>query len=759
MCSADKMSRVIIVPLLLAATILAGCSRTPQEKETLFLARGKKYVQARDYPRALLEFSNAASAMPKDAEPFYQMGLVYADMGSVREAVRAFGVAVNLNPKHTEARLRRAELMARFGNQEVLREGQKDIQALLAAQPESAAALNALALAEVRLGDMTNAEQHLQQALDKLPQSLQSSVLLARLKLAQRDPAGAEDVLKKAVQQAPKSADAVLALGHFYLSTGKRAEAEAQFRNALNIDPKNASALIGRAAIELASGKRDQAERTYKQISELPDKRYKHVHAAYLLESGQQDAAIKEFERLAREDSRDRDARARLVSAYLVAGKFADAEKALSSTLKRNPKDVSALLQRSVILLRARRLEDARKDLADVLRTQPDSAEAHYILAQVYGARKEAQLRRQELGEAIRLRPGFLAARIELSQALLAAEAAKTALEIMDAAPENQHGTPSAIIQRNWVLYQLRDQAGFSKGVAQALAAGKTPDALIQDGFLKLWKREYVAARSSLEDVLKQRPDDLNTLSALMESYSAQKQVPAGLKRLREHAAQMPKSVSVQNYLGEVLLANGSRPEAREAFGRARAADPGSGAADIGLAKVNAAEGKFDEARKTLYSALSKDGNQSQTRLLLALIETKLGNQPAAIEQYRKVLETEPQSPLALNNLAYLLAGDNSRLDEALKYAQQVQELQPNNPGIEDTIGWIMYRKGLYGSAVQHLKGAVSRNGNAALYKYHLAMAYAKSGNRKLGQETLEAAFKLNPNLPEAAQAKQVLSQ
>jgi hypothetical protein len=37
-------------------------------------------------------------------------------------------------------------------------------------------------------------------------------------------------------------------------------------------------------------------------------------------------------------------------------------------------------------------------------------------------------------------------------------------------------------------------------------------------------------------------------------------------------------------------------------------------------------------------------------------------------------------------------------------------------------------------------------------------MAYAKSGNRQLGQQTLEAALKLDPTLPEAGQAKQILS-
>ena len=50
----------------------------------------------------------------------------------------------------------------------------------------------------------------------------------------------------------------------------------------------------------------------------------------------------------------------------------------------------------------------------------------------------------------------------------------------------------------------------------------------------------------------------------------------------------------------------------------------------------------------------------------------------------------------------------NSRPDEALKYAEQAHELQPQNPNFSDTLGWILYRKGLYSAAVKHLESAAS---------------------------------------------------
>ena len=45
------------------------------------------------------------------------------------------------------------------------------------------------------------------------------------------------------------------------------------------------------------------------------------------------------------------------------------------------------------------------------------------------------------------------------------------------------------------------------------------------------------------------------------------------------------------------------------------------------------------------------------------------------------------------------------------------------------------------------------------VWKYHLAMAYAKAGNAARGRATLEAALKLNPNVPEAKIAQEIVGQ
>ena len=58
--------------------------------------------------------------------------------------------------------------------------------------------------------------------------------------------------------------------------------------------------------------------------------------------------------------------------------------------------------------------------------------------------------------------------------------------------------------------------------------------------------------------------------------------------------------------------------------------------------------------------------------------------------------------------------------------------------------------------AWQELERAAA-NGEDPVRKYHLAMAYVKAGDIKRGRATLQAALKVNPNLPEAKMAQEIL--
>jgi putative PEP-CTERM system TPR-repeat lipoprotein len=736
---------------------LCGCFLSPQQKEARFLALGKAQYAKKDYSRAILEFKNAIHVAPTDAEAYYQLGLTYSAANDVSSARACFNKATELNPKHVEAQLKLAALLLKSPGKDTAEDAESRVKTALGSAPATAEGLNMLAFSELRLGKEEDAIVHLRQALNSFPADLDSSVLLMRIKLNKGDTKGAEEILQQCVAKAPRSPEAALALGRFYLVTRRSDLAEQQLRRALQINPNYGTALKDLGMLQIQRGMNQQAEETFRQLAALPDKTYKPLHALFLWEFNQRDAAMRELERLAAADPSDRDARTRLVTAYFLTGRSAEAEKVLSRALEKNRKDVDALLQRATVFIRDKKYQEAQNDLNQVLRLEPDMARAHATLAALYEARGATLSERQELSAALQLDRGLLAVRLNLARVLIASKAPDAALDTLDRAFDFQKRTLPFIVQRNWALLALGRKEELRKGVDLGLTASRIPDLLVQDAILKAAGKNYTGAKSSLDEALKQDPENLPALQELLRLYASQKKTSEAIQSIRVYAAQRPHSAVLPAILGNLLAADGKNAEARSAYMQAKAADPSSLNAVLGLATLDFSEGKFDSARQALTGLETLDPKNPQVWIYRGLLETDQKNYPQAIEAYRKVVDLDPKNVLALNNLAYLLATRVNHTDEALKYVQQAKEIAPGMPDIDDTMGWVLYNKGVYQSALGYLESALKKHDDPAV-RYHLALTYAKVGDKR-GRQMLKEELKAAPQLPEAEIAQQVLSE
>jgi tetratricopeptide (TPR) repeat protein len=269
-----------------------------------------------------------------------------------------------------------------------------------------------------------------------------------------------------------------------------------------------------------------------------------------------------------------------------------------------------------------------------------------------------------------------------------------------------------------------------------------------------LAQKDYAGAAAAAERALDQSPENVQALSVLVFSYFAQNQMATGVRKARERGGRQPKSALMQQFLGQVLLSNGDRSGARKAFNAARTAKPGLLPSELALAEIDTEEGRWDDARKTLSALVSSHPASVPAHLLFANLEMTVGKKAEAIQEYRKAVALDENNAQALNGLAYILA-ETRQPDEAMKYAQKAKELAPNNPAVDDTLGWAYFQKGLYTLAVSHLEGATAKEGSA-VQRYHLAMAYLKAGDPQRGRQALDAALKMDPNLPEAQAARQI---
>jgi putative PEP-CTERM system TPR-repeat lipoprotein len=743
---------MVSVAICLLAAGFIGCSRSPKEKSAKFIDAGKRLLQKGDPARAVLQFRNAVQATPRNAEAYYQLGVAYLALGNAAKAVVNFRNAVEINPKHPAAQLRLAQLMASVDDRQAWQDAERRLQTLLEDAPENADALQALGLTEMKLGNTEDAIPHLERALALAPQDLTSTVVLAQARMEKKDYKGVEQVLQKASADSPKSADAATLLGRFYLAMSEPLKAEQQFRRAVILDPKSGAALLNIAMLQMQTGHRQEAEQIFKRLSGFPEKTFQPMYGLFLYQEGRSDDAIREFERLAKVDAEDRLARSRLIAAYQNNNRVADARNLLNRALAANPKDLDALLERGELSLDSGNLSEAEIDLNHVLHLKPDSTEAHYAAARLYKARGNRLMHRQELSEVLRLNPFLLTVRVELAKVLIADNAAKTAVAVLDESPESQRNSVPIIEQRNWALLGTGNAEEARKGVDRGLAISRSLEFLLQDAALKISQQRYPNARQSLQEAMKLAPQDIRSLRLLVSSYSAQKTPGAAIKEVQAHASNNPKLPEVQYFLGNLLLEAGDKASATQAFTTARALNPQYTPAELELARINLREANWTDARHQLTDILTVSGENPQARLWLGMMEESVGNHDAAILAFRKVTEIQPNNAIAWNNLAYLLA-EHQKPDEALQCAQKAQELAPSNPDIQDTLGWALYHKGMYDNAITQLQDAVSKGGGVR-QQYHLAMACLKAGKADRGRAILEQALRKDPKPAEAKLAQ-----
>jgi tetratricopeptide (TPR) repeat protein len=145
------------------------------------------------------------------------------------------------------------------------------------------------------------------------------------------------------------------------------------------------------------------------------------------------------------------------------------------------------------------------------------------------------------------------------------------------------------------------------------------------------------------------------------------------------------------------------------------------------------------------------------TRSLLAQTLLNTNQQAEAIEEYRKLLEYNPDNVSALNNLAWLYQEENN--PEGIKYAKRAYELVPNRPEVIDTLGWLLVQNGETNRGLVLLQEAATKAPHIPDIRYHMAAALEKAGRRDEARKELDRLLKSNKAFPERDKAAALRAQ
>ncbi|MDP6979920.1 MAG: tetratricopeptide repeat protein, partial [Myxococcota bacterium] len=172
--------------------------------------------------------------------------------------------------------------------------------------------------------------------------------------------------------------------------------------------------------------------------------------------------------------------------------------------------------------------------------------------------------------------------------------------------------------------------------------------------------------------------------------------------------------------------------------------DPNDIEAHQQLARFYSLTGRTDETIATYERAVEVQPNSPVLHHFLALLYEAQGEVDKAAQSYEDAIKYDDNHAFAKNNLAYLLADTGKDLDRALDLAQDAKALLPNDANAADTLGWVLYKRGVNGAAVGYLKEA-AENADAddpglGVMRHHLALAYEADGSPDKAAAVLRTA-------------------
>jgi tetratricopeptide (TPR) repeat protein len=209
-----------------------------------------------------------------------------------------------------------------------------------------------------------------------------------------------------------------------------------------------------------------------------------------------------------------------------------------------------------------------------------------------------------------------------------------------------------------------------------------------------------------------------------------------------------PEYLAANSRIGQILVADGQLDRNRTWFNEQREANPQLNDPLYGLeADILAQAGASKNAMQLLNEALAETPDSTSLRYARAMLSEQQDDLASMEQDLRTILATDPDNTAALNALGYTLANRTTRYTEALDLISRALELQPDEPAILDSMGWLMYRTGRYDEAVEYLARAYANFPDAEVAA-HLGEALWVKGNSDAAMTVWHDALLRDPEHP-----------
>jgi tetratricopeptide (TPR) repeat protein len=569
----------------------------------------------------------------------------------------------------------------------------------------------------------SEAEPYYRQVIEKDKSSYAAYMSLYRLLMIQGRNADGEQLLKLAVQNNPKSAEYLERLAYHYGATGRR-------EDMLNVLRQIESHANDWAAV-------------YQVVGD------------FYLRTGDAESALREFrEGIVKEPKRKAAYQHSIIEVLMRQGKRAEAAEVNNQILKENPKDPDAKSLEATFLLDQGNILKATTELQAVVTSTPDNAVARYQLGRALMAGGKREEARQQFETAIKLRPDMVTPRLGLAELQVQHGEFQLALtSVQDILKLDPGNVNARLIESEGLLGEKKF------GESDTLLAGmlksnpSSPEVYYQAGVSAMTQGRLKEAEAAFMRAYELNPANPRGMLGVVEAEIQQGKPEAAMQFLETESKKAPNRLDIPVLLGTTAEREGKYQDAIGYFNRVLSGlDKNAKVrADIFLqiAETYRLAGDRNSAIANLQKAREILPENETVLATLALTLDQAGRRPEARQVYEACLKVRPDDATVLNNLAYLMAESNADLDVALNYAQRAKGLNPNQPEISDTYGWILLKKSMADQAIPVFKDLTVKVPATSTYHYHLAMAYQQKGDVRKATDELREAMKHSPSKEE----------
>lgn len=431
------------------------------------------------------------------------------------------------------------------------------------------------------------------------------------------------------------------------------------------------------------------------------------------LKLGEQEQAVAQLQKAHQEQPTDLFIQQAYYKTLLQVGQIKELQEEIENYKINYPESSRGHFFAGWLATQQKQLPQAEKAFESAIAV-PDGKERHLAyagLAQVYEEQKQPQKAIAAWQQALEAEPGLAIAYsrwLKLMQELKRDQEAFKFLQQLE--QKTTRWEPSVVLAQIYGARNSLDEALKHGNVALERSNQNMNVKGLVANIYRLQGVQYRAqnklqeARESLMQAVKLVPDNPSFLGNLIETEIAAQNIPEAQKLL-DQFVKTPENEAERLFLqGMIRLAENKKEDALKLYEESWAKKPLETVAEQLFASYKKA-GDETKANDFLSDWQAKIPNSRTATLMKAMTLQKNDDKTEAIALYEKSLQSNPNVPAALNNLAWMYY--EAKDPRAQETAKKAYELAPNVAPIVDTYGWILVENGELQKGIELLNKAV----------------------------------------------------